>query len=118
MSDIDQRIREALQKSGATDTAGEPNMAEELIETFRTRHRWLHVMAVVFIFSLLAVAVWSGWRFALADATRDQLLWGAACLAAFVSTGFLKIYFWMEIHTNRILRELKRVELHFIQGRR
>jgi uncharacterized Rmd1/YagE family protein len=39
------------------------------------------------------------------------LRWGGVALAFFFVFGVLKIWFWLEIHTNRVLREVKRVEL-------
>ncbi len=116
MNDLDQRIRDALKTSGAGDAlAREPNVAEELIGTFRTRHRWIHAIAFVFTFVLFVVALWAGYRFVEADAPREQLAWGGVCVLGMVFVGFLKVYFWLEIHTNRILRELKRVELLVLQ---
>lgn len=112
MNDLDQRIRNALLRApGGSDLAREPGVAEELIGTFRTRHRFLHAFAFALTFAFFAVAVVSGFRFAAASDTHAQIAWGGACLLALTFTGFLKVYFWLEIHTNRMLRELKRVEL-------
>ncbi len=119
MNDLDQKIREALQ--GTTEgeaLAREPNMAEELIGAFRARHRWLHGLAFVFTLGFFGVAVWAGYHCVIATTPREQVLWAALGLLGMLSVGFLKIYFWMELHTNRILRELKRVELLFLQRNR
>lgn len=116
MNDLDQKIRDALKTSAAgEDLAREPNVAEELIGTFRTRHRWIHAIAFVFTFVLFVVALWAGARFLAADTPREQLAWAGICVLGMVFVGFLKVYFWLEIHTNRILRELKRIELLVLQ---
>lgn len=117
MNDIDQKIRAALQGSVEGDTlAREPNLAEELLGAFRARHRWIHGIAFVVTFVFFGVAAWAGYRCFTADVPREQVLWGALGLLGMLCVGFLKIYFWMEIHTNRVLRELKRLELLFLQG--
>ncbi len=38
-----------------------------------------------------------------------QLQWGG--LTLLLAVMFIKVWFWMEMQSNRILRELKRVEL-------
>ena len=112
MNDLDRRIQEALQTSPSGPAlARDQSVAEELIGTFKTRHRWLHAIAFVFTFACFMGATYSGYRFAIATAVHDQMMWGGLCVLGLVSTGFLKMYFWLEIHTNRMLRELKRVEL-------
>jgi hypothetical protein len=112
VNDLDRRIQEALRNSPAGhDLAREQGVAEELIGTFKTRHRWIHAVAFVFTFLCFAGSCYSGWRFAHAIEIHDQLTWGGLCGLGLCFTGFLKMYFWLEIHTNRMLRELKRVEL-------
>lgn len=52
-----------------------------------------------------------------AESTREQLQWGGVCMLGLVFVGSLKMCSWLEIHTNRALRELKRVELLLLQWR-
>lgn len=119
MNDLDQKIRDALKSSTeGAELAREPNIAEELLGTFRTRRRWLYAVPFVFSLFFFAIAVWSGFRFVEADAPREQLLWGGVCLLGMIFVGFLKVYVWLEINTNRMLRELKRVELLVLQSRK
>ena len=109
---IDARIRAALSGSQEGDRlAVEPNLAEELIAAFRGRNRWTNLLAVVFSVVSFAVAIWSGFRFYEAAEVREQLLWGGLCLFMLIFISFMKVWFWMEMHSNRVLREVKRVEL-------
>jgi len=112
MNDIDQKIQDALRRTSAPEgLTGEPNLAEEALIAFRGRHQWLSTMALIVSFALFGAAVWAGWRFFGAETVRAQLLWGALAMWAMLSIGFLKIWFWLEMQTNRVLREIKRVEL-------
>ena len=112
MNDLDKKIQAALRGSpGADDLGAEPNIAEELLATFRGRRRWLHGMAFAWTLALFLVAVWAGFEFYGAEAVRDQLRWGGLTLLATLMVAMLKIYFWLELHSNRVLREVKRVEL-------
>ena len=112
MNDLDQKIQAALQID-ATNAghSTEPNLAEEVLSAFRGRHRWLTGLAVAFTFGLFAILVWAAFRFQAAEAVREQLLWGGLTLWTALAIGFLKVWFWLELHSNRVLREVKRLEL-------
>lgn len=116
MNDLDHKIRAALQGDAGAE---EPNLAEEVIGVFRGRNRWLHAVTVVATLAFMALAFWSVVQFYYAEVVRDQLLWGGLALVALLAVSFMKVWFWLEMHTNRILREVKRVELLFVsqQGR-
>ncbi len=116
MNDLDNKIRAALQAGVPNE---EPNLAEEVINVFRGRHRWMHGIIVVVTLVLVVLTFWAGYHFYHADAVRDQLLWGGLALVTLLMISFMKVWFWLEMHTNRILREVKRVELLFVsqQGR-
>ncbi|MBA2433316.1 MAG: hypothetical protein H0V56_14580 [Chthoniobacterales bacterium] len=111
MNDIDQKIKAALQRHSSEGAVDEPNLAEEVITVFRGRHRWMHAVAMVVSLAFLALAVWAAIRFYHTEPVREQLLFGALALGALIVMSMMKIWFWLEMHTNRVLRELKRVEL-------
>jgi hypothetical protein len=113
MNDLDNKIRAALQGASPAD---EPNLAEEVITVFRGRHRWMHGIVVVVSLLFMALAIWASIRFYHADVVREQLLWGGLALVALLMISFMKVWFWLEMHTNRILREVKRIELLFVSG--
>ena len=108
MNDIDNKIRAALQRSPSDE---EPNLAEEVITVFRGRRRWMHVLVALVTFALFAFCVWAAFRCYEADNVREQLLFGGLALALLLATSLMKVWFWLEMHTNRVLRELKRIEL-------
>jgi hypothetical protein len=111
MNDLDQKIQAALQRDRAGANADEPNLAEEVISAFRGRHRWLTGVAVVFSFGLFGILVWAVFQFRAAEAVREQLIWGGVTLWTALAIGFIKVWFWLEMHSNRVLREVKRLEL-------
>jgi hypothetical protein len=111
MNDLDQKIKAALQRHSSEGAVEEPNLAEEVITVFRGRRRWFHAVVVVVSLVFLAVTVWAGFRFYGAEIVREQLWYGAVAFAALLVISLLKVWFWLEMHTNRVLRELKRVEL-------
>ena len=115
MNDLDNKIRAALEGDA---TAEEPNLAEEVITVFRGRHRWMHSIIVLVTLAFLALGVWASLHFYHAEAVREQLLWGGLALVTLLMISFMKVWFWLEMHTNRILREVKRVELLLVARQR
>ncbi len=119
MNDIDQKIQTALRSDPAGDAlAGEPNLAEEVISTFRGRRRWISAGAVALNLVFLAGAIWATVRFLGAESSSEQLRWCALAFVFVLFVMYIKLWFWLEMHTNRILREVKRVELLLVARQR
>ncbi len=112
MNDLDQKIQAALRgQTGGDALAGEPNIAEEVIASFRGRHRALMTFTLIYSIVLFVAAIWAATRFWEAETVRAQLQWGGVSLLLMLIVMFIKVWFWLEMHTNRVLREVKRVEL-------
>lgn len=112
MKDLDQKIQAALRREGAAELSNEPNIAEEVITAaFRGRHRALTTFTFVFSFALFVGSVWAGVKFYHAATVMAQLQWGGLALLLIMMVSFIKVWFWLELHTNRVLREVKRLEL-------
>lgn len=115
MNDIDNKIQAALRRDAAGDALLEkPNVAEELIATFRERGRLFSVFLIAVNFTFTVAAIWAAVEFYQANTVTSQIQLGVLTIALFFIVLFAKIWFWLEIHTNRVLRELKRVELLLI----
>lgn len=119
MKDLDQKIQAALRREGAdAELTREPNIAQEVITAaFRGRHRVLTSVTFVVSFLLFVGAVGAGVKFYHATSSMEQIQWGALALLLILFVSFIKVWFWLEMHTNRVLRELKRVELLLVTRR-
>jgi hypothetical protein len=118
MNDLDQKIQAALRREAAGDPlTGEPNLAEEALLAFRGRHRWFSAVVAVVNLAAFAGLIFAALRFYEAPEVAAQLRWGALGLVLFLIMTMLKLWFWLEMHTNRVLREVKRVELLLIARR-
>lgn len=118
MSNLDQKIQAALQRGSAESSSTEPNLAEEVIGTFRGRQRLISLIAFVCSLALLAGACWAGDKFLSAPTVAEQLSWGGLALVFFLIVLFVKVWFWLQMQTNRILREVKRLELAILSAKR
>ena len=115
MNEIDRKIQEALRRDPAADASGgEPNIAEEILVAVRGRHRLLSSLMVVVNLVAFVGCVLAAVRFYEATEVVLQMRWGAVAAVLLLVSSMLKIWFWLEIHTNRVLREVKRVELMLV----
>lgn len=115
MTQIDDAIRQALSAEDARALeafSGEQNMIQQAFATLGAGpNQLIYLGGWIGGFALFAAGVATGWQFYLADEPHAMALWGAATVMAFVGIGLIKIWFFMEMHKNQIIREVKRLEL-------
>ena len=114
MSDLDRKIREALRKDDAElfeELGDEPNIFEQLFEAFQGRNRWLNLLAAAMTLIFFVLGVSAAVAFFRTDGARDQILWAGSCTLCMIAVAMLKMWYWMELQRNVVLREIKRVEL-------
>ncbi len=114
MTHIDDAIRQALSADDAKFLeaygADQP-LPHQLLETFRGRLGWLNAAGWLLGFIAFGATVYCGWRFLSAPDVAGMLRWGAAAAVAVISLLGVKLWFWMALQTNAVLREVKRLEL-------
>ena len=113
MEEIDQLIKESLTKEEAKfyDELDEQSVMEMIGGLFQTRHRWLIIlMNIVTILSVIAL-VYCIVQFAGAEETQELIKWTAAGGICLMMISMLKVFSWLQMDKNAILRELKRLEL-------
>ncbi len=110
MSHTDNNIRGAVGKGGDCDLSRDETFREMIAQTFRGRTRWITVLAWVYALLFTAAAVVSAVLFFKAGNTRNLILWATVFLTSVLFTGILKLWFWMAMNRNSLLREIKRLE--------
>ena len=114
MSNFDERIRKSLSAEDQAFLAEldtDRPLYREITATFQGRMRWLTALGWVMGFVLFLVAAYCGWRAWHEPDLRDMLGWGAGCAVAVSGVALIKIWFWLELKTNTIVREIKRLEI-------
>jgi hypothetical protein len=64
-----------------------------------------------------ALTVWCIVRFAGAADVDERLLWGLGALMGIHAVSMLKLWFFMEMNRNSVLREIKRLEIALLERR-
>lgn len=113
MHEIDKLIKETLTREEAEfyDSLDEQSLFEMLGGLFQTRHRWFIILANIIQLAALVMAVYCGIQFFGENTTQELIKWGAGGFLFLIMTSMLKIFLWMQMDKNSLLREIKRLEL-------
>ncbi|TXN36255.1 hypothetical protein FVB32_17050 [Flagellimonas hymeniacidonis] len=110
---IDELIKEALTQEEAKfyDELGEQNVLEKFGGIFKGKMGWLAIIMNIMVLVFFGLLVYCLIQFLNAEATNELIKWGAGMFTSMLMMSMLKLYFWMQMDKNDILRELKRLEL-------
>jgi len=114
MRDMDQLIDEALDAEERDLLHGigdEQGFASQLVGLFGGRTGWVSAVMMAAQMMLFLLGVWATWRFFHAGDTLTALRWGLPAAVLMLGSAMLKLALWPTIHANRLMRELKRIEL-------
>ncbi len=113
MSDLDREIEEALAAEDRTlfDEFGEQGLIEQAFGVYRGKFRWIAMAASVAMLIFTFGAFYSAWMFIQSGDTVLAVRWGSLAWFLMTAVGFMKVWFWMRVESNRVIREVKRVEL-------
>lgn len=117
---IDERIRKELQDQTTPLDDVDPTEAGLFGMLHRvftgTLRRWAaYGMLLTLVFFFLTV--WCIVRFTTASDVDERLLWGLGALFGFHAVSMLKMWFFMEMNRNSVLREIKRLEIAVLERR-
>ena len=113
MQDIDNRIDDALdaEERALLRSLDEQGFFAQALGVFGGPTGWVSgvmmaAQAVTFI-----AGVWAGWNFFEADDPVTQLRWGLPAAILLILATMLKMALVPRMESNRLMRELKRIEL-------
>jgi membrane-associated HD superfamily phosphohydrolase len=78
-------------------------------DAFRGPTCWLAVLGLFWSLAFTALAVWSAVMFFRVQSTRDLILYAALFLAAVNFIVLMKIWYWLLITRNMLLRRIDRL---------
>lgn len=114
MTRIDEAIRQTLSAEDAKALeryGSDSSLVQQVLEAFQGRTAMLNVLVWVVALALFVASVYSGWRFFETTDVPRMLRWGGATLLAVISLISAKLWFWQELKSNAVIREVKRLEL-------
>ncbi len=113
MEDIDKLIKETLTREEAKfyDQLDEQNAFQMILGLFNGKNKWLLVMMNIMTLIFFGLFVYCIVQFFSTDDTNELIKWGAGGLTFLLGVSILKVFAWMQMDKNALLREIKRLEL-------
>ncbi len=111
--EIDRLIEKALTEEEAEfyhklDEQGLPEMVGGL---FTGKMKWLNVLTLIIQLAWFVCAVYFAIKFFNTTDIVQMMKFGAIAFFSMIAVVMLKLFHWMEIHKNALIREIKRMEL-------
>jgi hypothetical protein len=113
MEDIDKLIKDSLSQEEAKfyDQLEEQNLLQMFGGLFSGKNKWLiilmNIVQVLFFILFIRCAI----MFIDATETNDLIRWGIYGFATLLAQSMLKMFSWMQMDKNGLMREIKRLEL-------
>ena len=113
MEEIDELIKESLTKEEAAfyDDLDEQNLLEMVGGLLHSKNRWLIILMNIVQIISFGLFIYCLVQFFDTDATNELIKWGAGGFLFLFVSSFLKLFSWMQMDKNALLREMKRLEL-------
>ena len=110
---LDNFIIEKLNKEEAKlyNDLQEKNIFTQMINLFTGKNKWIMIIMMVFSLVVFGFLVYSIKNFIDATELVSLIKWGSASFLCVTFLIMMKIYSWMQMHNNNILREMKRFQL-------
>ena len=111
--EIDELIKSALSQEEAAyyNELEEQSLLDMALGVYRGKLKWLAILTALVMVIVFGLAIYCLVQFLNAETAKDMILWAAGLFGAMMATSMLKLFHWMQMDKNAILRELKRVEL-------
>jgi hypothetical protein len=113
MEDIDKLIKDTLTEEEAKfyDTLDEQSVLGMIFGLFQGKNRWLLIMMNTMTVVFFGFFIYCVVQFFSVDTTKELLKWGLGSIVFMIGVSMLKVFAWMQMDKNALLRELKRLEL-------
>lgn len=119
MQDLDRMIEEALNDEDRAlfeRTAREPGYFNQLSGVFGGATGWINAMMAAAQTVIFIAGVWTAWRFFQAEDVMTALRWGLPSAVLLLMSLMIKLALWPALQANRVIRELKRIELQMARA--
>lgn len=114
MTKLDDAIQQALTDEDREFLARfdkEPGSLTQVARVFSGPMAWIYIAFLVAAVILAPFGLYCAYQFFTATEMQPLFYWGFGVIAILIVLSVVRIVFFMQINTNRLLHELKRLEL-------
>lgn len=110
---IDELIKETLSAEEAKfyDDLEEQNLLGKMGVVYKSKMGWLAIIMNIVHLAIFGLFIYCVVQFMDTVETNDLIKWAVAGFLCIMVMAMLKLYMWMQMDKNDLLRELKRLEL-------
>lgn len=113
IEEINVLIKETLTKKEleSYNQLEQQNMLGMFASLFNGKNKGIMIMMNIMIIVFFVLFVYCLIQFFKVDAIKDLLKWGLGSIVFLLGVSMLKVFIWMQMDKNAILREVKRLQL-------
>ena len=112
-NEIDELIKEALGEEEASyysQLEKEQSLLEEGLSLYTGSRKWISYWITFVILVLLVGSIYCLVEFFRVEETKDLMIWGGGFFFGMFMITSLKVWAWMQMDKNSLIREIKRLE--------
>nr|WP_321248341.1 DUF6768 family protein [uncultured Psychroserpens sp.] len=111
--DIDKLIKETLteEETKFYDSLEEQNVLGMIGGLFTGKNKWITILMNIMTVIFFGFFIYCVVNFFDTTETNELLKWGLGSVVFLIGVSMLKVFSWMQMDKNAILREMKRLEL-------
>jgi len=113
MTDIDKEIEDVLdaEERALHRELGEQGLYAQWFSVYRGPQAWIALIMTFVSFVMAVIAFYAVYRAFEIGGGAEAMRWGGLAILLMFMVSFMKVWFWMRMESNRVIREIKRVEL-------
>ena len=113
IEEIDKLIKETLTKEESKFYEGleEQGLFGMVKGLFRGKLKWVIVLMITVNFIIIGAFIYTVIQFFEATNTFELIKWAVAGFMCMMMVSMLKLFSWMQMNKNALMREIKRLEL-------
>lgn len=119
-NDVDRLIAEAMsaeERALMEKISTEPHFVRQTLSIFSGRNWWVNVILAVFQGVAFLGGLYAAWKFFGTSDVLSALHWGLPSVTLLLMAATVKMGLMPTIEANRVIRELKRIELQIARMR-
>ncbi len=115
MSDFDDKLRRALENGKPIEFEREESIRQMMVQTFRSKLRWMVVFLWVEAVAVCVAAVWSAVGLYRAREMKEVVVYATALVISTIFFVLVKVVGWQWMSKYSLMREIKRLELQIAE---
>ena len=119
MTSIDDKIKQALSNEYreliAENDKIDANPFRQMSVGLKGKMGWMYIGVIIFGILVTAISIYSIYSFYHETEIKSLIGWGVTIIVTVLLTQIMKMWIWSEMGRNRVIREIKLLELQVAQ---